>query len=93
MMDWEDYNGQSGNEDDIDNMWSVHRAVSTLRETGQAGGHRSMRGLQLALAEGWLVTRARDMCSFAHDRYRQATQQEVESLSSEVIAKMSFRVR
>lgn len=92
MMDWEDYNGHIGN-DDVDAMWSVHRAVSNLRETGQAGGHKSMRGLQLALTEGWLITRARDMCSFAHDRYRQATQAEVETLSPDAIAKMSFRVR
>ncbi|KAF8912937.1 dual-domain HisK/Mak2 protein kinase [Gymnopilus junonius] len=92
MMDWEDYNEHTGNDDDIDAMWSVHRAVSNLRESGQASGHRSMRGLQLALAEGWLITRARDMCSFAHDRYRQATQAVVETLSPDAVAKMSFRI-
>jgi hypothetical protein len=52
-----------------------------------------MRGLQIAIAEGWLVQRARDMCSFAHDRYRQATEAEVLNLPSDLIAKMSFRVR
>jgi hypothetical protein len=51
-----------------------------------------MRGLQLAVAEGWLITRARDMCSFAHDRYRQAAQAEAANLAPEAIAKMSFRV-
>lgn len=94
MMDWEDSNGHSGPDDDVDVdiMWSLHRAVTNLRETGTANSHRSMRGLQLALTEGWLITRARDMCSFAHDRYRQAAQAEVESLTQESIAKMSFRV-
>jgi len=33
------------------------------------------------------------MCSFAHDRYRQAAQAEAERLPSEAIAKMSLRVR
>ncbi|PPQ67388.1 hypothetical protein CVT25_005967 [Psilocybe cyanescens] len=94
MMDWEDSNGHSGPDDDVDVdiMWSLHRAVTNLREAGTANSHRSMRGLQLALTEGWLITRARDMCSFAHDRYRQAAQAEVESLTQESIAKMSFRI-
>lgn len=52
-----------------------------------------MRGLQIAIAEGWLVQRARDMCSFAHDRYRQAAEAEALNLPSDLIAKMSFRVR
>jgi hypothetical protein len=52
-----------------------------------------MRGLQIAIAEGWLVQRARDMCSFAHDRYRQAAEAEALSLPDDLIAKMSFRVR
>lgn len=94
MMDWEDSSGNGGgNEDVIGDMWNLHKAVSTLRETGPGNTHRSMRGLQLALTEGWLITRARDMCSFAHDRYRQAAQAEAERLPSEAIAKMSFRVR
>jgi hypothetical protein len=52
-----------------------------------------MRGLQVAISEGWLVQRARDMCSFAHDRYRQAAEAEALSLPNDMIAKMSFRVR
>lgn len=93
MMDWEDSSGNGGgNEDVIGDMWNLHKAVSTLRETGPGNTHRSMRGLQLALTEGWLITRARDMCSFAHDRYRQAAQAEAERLPSEAIAKMSFRI-
>jgi hypothetical protein len=52
-----------------------------------------MRGLQVAISEGWLVQRARDMCSFAHDRYRQAAEAEALSLPNDLVAKMSFRVR
>ncbi|CAA7259981.1 unnamed protein product [Cyclocybe aegerita] len=92
MMDWEDSSGSSGSEDELDDMWHVHKAVSNLRETGSANTHRSMRGLQVALTEGWLITRARDMCSFAHDRYRQAAQAEAETLPREVLAKMSFKI-
>lgn len=51
-----------------------------------------MKGLQAAIGEGWLVQRARDMCSFSHDRYRQAAVAEAEKLPEEHFAKMSFRV-
>jgi hypothetical protein len=93
MMDWEDSNGSSGSEDDTpEDMWNLHKAVSNLRDNGAGYTRASMRGLQLALTEGWIIQRARDMCSFAHDRYRQAAQAETEALSEETIAKMSFRV-
>jgi hypothetical protein len=92
MMDWEDFSGSSGSDDEGDDMWNLHKAVSTLRETRSTATRASMRGLQMALAEGWLIQRARDMCSFAHDRYRQAAQAEAEALPEKSIAKMSFRV-
>lgn len=91
MIDWEDSSSPVGGEDEA-GRWNLHKAVSSLRETRPDNTHKSMRGLQLALTEGWLITRARDMCSFAHDRYRQAAQAEAECLPKEVIAKMSFRV-
>lgn len=92
MMDWEDSSGSSGSEDEVDDMWNLHKAVSNLREATPGNARGSMRGLQLAITEGWLIQRARDMCSFAHDRYRQAAQTEAEGLPEAVIAKMSFRV-
>ncbi|TFK40893.1 dual-domain HisK/Mak2 protein kinase [Crucibulum laeve] len=92
MMDWEDSTGSSGSDDEVDDMWNLHKAVSNLQETGSSTARGSMRGLQLALAEGWLIQRARDMCSFAHDRYRQAAQAEIEALPQETISKMSFRI-
>ncbi|KAG5646066.1 hypothetical protein DXG03_004489 [Asterophora parasitica] len=90
MMDWEI---SSGGEDETDDMWNLHKARSNLRDKGSSSSTRgSMRGLQLALAEGWLIQRARDMCSFAHDRYRQAAQMEADALPQDAIAKMSFRI-
>ncbi len=38
------------------------------------------------------MQRARDMCSFSHDRYRQAAITEAENLSEDTVSKMSFRV-
>jgi len=92
MMDWEDTAMVSGDEDEHNDMRNLHKAVSNLRDTGSNSAHIAMRGLQLAVTEGWLITRARDMCSFAHDRYRQAAQAEAANLAPEAIAKMSFRV-
>jgi|ERR1700722_1695319 len=63
-----------------------------LQGTTPSTSRQSMRGLQVATTEGWLIQRARDMCSFAHDRYRQAAQTEADALPQETIAKMSFKV-
>ncbi|KAF6766466.1 dual-domain HisK/Mak2 protein kinase [Ephemerocybe angulata] len=89
MIDWED---SSGTEEEVDDKWNLHKAVSNFREKDSSTTRGSMRGLQLALSEGWLIQRARDMCSFAHDRYRQAAQAEAAALPPEVMAKMSFRI-
>jgi hypothetical protein len=90
MMDWEN---SSSIEDDAGDIWNIHKAVSNIHETESSSSRASIRGLQIALVEGWLVQRARDMCSFSHDRYRQAAQAEAENLPKETIARMSFRVR
>ncbi|KAK2461712.1 hypothetical protein APHAL10511_006175 [Amanita phalloides] len=92
MVDWEDSSGSSGSDDEVNDMWNLHKAVNNLRESGSSNARGSMRGLQMALAEGWLIQRARDMCSFAHDRYRQAAQAEVDALPADSVAKMSFRL-
>ena len=88
MIDWEDSSGSSSDDDDT-TIGNLRKA----RESGSGGSRDSIRGLQTALVEGWVIQRARDMCSFAHDRYRQAAQAEANNLPAEVIAKMSLRVR
>ncbi|KZT06226.1 histidine kinase [Laetiporus sulphureus 93-53] len=99
LMDWEDSSGtsgSSGSDEEAEDMWNVSKAVkavSTISDNAQGSSSRgSMRGLQTSIAEGWLVQRARDMCSFAHDRYRQAALAEAESLPQETISKMSFKI-
>jgi hypothetical protein len=89
MMDWEDHT----NDDGASEHWHISSAVSNLRKTDPSSSCPSIRGLQMALAEGWLIQLARDLCSFAHDRYRQAVQIEAASLPEGVTAKMRFRVR
>ncbi|KAJ7356807.1 dual-domain HisK/Mak2 protein kinase [Mycena albidolilacea] len=85
--------GSSGEEDGEERGWSFARAVSNVPDTAPMGNaSASMRGLQRAIDEGWIIQRARDMCSFAHDRYRQAAQADVASLSEDVFAKMNFRI-
>ncbi|OSD05781.1 histidine kinase [Trametes coccinea BRFM310] len=94
LMDWDDSGSSgSGTEEEHEDMWNVSKAVHNFREKENASTtRRSIRGLQTAIAEGWLIQRARDMCSFSHDRYRQAAQAEAESQPEEAIAKMSFRI-
>lgn len=95
MMDWEDtsLSSSSSSEEEHDDMWDVSKAVSTISDNVHSStSRRSIRGLQNAIAEGWLVQRARDMCSFAHDRYRQAAQAELEDIPEDAVSKMSFRV-
>jgi hypothetical protein len=88
MMDWEDHT----NDDDTNEDWHISSAVSNLRKADPSAC-ASIRGLQMALAEGWLIQLARDKCSFAHDRYCQAVKIHTASLPEEVTAKMRFRVR
>ncbi|KAG6919550.1 hypothetical protein DXG01_004213 [Tephrocybe rancida] len=88
MMDWEDSSGISS-DDEIDDIWNIHMANNL---THSSDTRASMRGLQLALSEGWIIQRAREMCSWAHDRYRQAAQAEADSLPQETIAKMSLKI-
>ena len=89
MMHLEETTASSGSEDEMeDKGWSLHKVD---HNTNNPRG--SIVGLSKALEEGWLIQRARDMCSFSHDRYRQAAQAEAAGLSEDTIAKMSFRVR
>ncbi|KAI0809255.1 histidine kinase [Irpex lacteus] len=89
MMDWEDSSGSSSDEDTDD--WTIPKSVRSA-ENMTSTSRGSMRGLQMAIQEGWLVQRARDMCSFTHDRFRQAAQAEAASLPESVTSKMSFRI-
>jgi len=93
-MDHDSPSGSSSSDFDTEDDRSPKDSpVPTTREKSTGTTRRSMRGLQIAISEGWLVQRARDMCSFAHDRYRQAAEAEALSLPDDLIAKMSFRVR
>jgi hypothetical protein len=93
VMDHDSPSGSSSSDFDTEDDWSLNGLVHTSREKSTTATRRSMRGLQAAISEGWLVQRARDLCSFAHDRYRQAAEAEALSLPDDFIAKMSFRVR
>ena len=91
VMDHDNPSGSSSSDFDTEDDRSSNGLVHASKEKSTT--RRSMRGLQVAISEGWLVQRARDMCSFAHDRYRQAAEAEALSLPNDLIAKMSFRVR
>jgi hypothetical protein len=88
MVDWEDSSGSSGSGEETDD-WTLPKALTSTRGSASAV---SMRGLQEGIQAGWLVQRARDMCGFAHDRYRQAAEAEAAKLPEDTVAKMSFRV-
>ena len=92
-MDHDSPSGSSSSDFDTEDDLSSNSPVRTSQEKSTSTTRRSMRGLQIAISEGWLVQRARDMCSFAHDRYQQAAEAEALSLPDDLIAKMSFRVR
>ncbi|KAF7784549.1 hypothetical protein Agabi119p4_714 [Agaricus bisporus var. burnettii] len=91
MMDLDDSSDSRGDEE-TNHRRDLQKAVTHLENVDSNFTRSSMRGLQLALSEGWLIQRARDMCSFTHDRYRQAAQAEMESLPPDITANMSFRI-
>ena len=88
MVDWS--SGSEGDEEPVE-TWDFAKALSTVDDESANIG-KSIRGHQIAISEGWLVNRARDMCSFTHDRYRQAAQAELDALPEETVAKMSLKV-
>lgn len=88
MMDWS--SGNEGDEEPVE-TWDFAKALSTVNDESTNIG-KSIRGQQVAISEGWLVNRARDMCSFTHDRYRQAAQAELDTFPEEAVAKMSLKV-
>jgi hypothetical protein len=93
VMDYESPSNSSSSDFDTEDDRTSNGLGSSTRVKSTSPTRRSMRGLQIAISEGWLVQRARDMCSFAHDRYRQAAEAEALGLPDDFIAKMSFRVR
>ncbi|KAF7319894.1 Histidine kinase [Mycena kentingensis (nom. inval.)] len=95
----EDGSGSSSGEDgESEERWttSIARAVANVPDSAPTpppgNTSASMRGLQVVVEEGWIIQRARDMCSFAHDRYRQAAQADVAALPDGAAAKMSLRI-
>lgn len=90
-MEWEDSSSSSSDEEGED-AWNVSKVISVLKHRRSNAGD-FIRGLQGAIDEGWVVHRGREMCTFAHDRYRQAVQQEASLLPDQVLSRMSFRVR
>ncbi|EIW86383.1 dual-domain HisK Mak2 protein kinase [Coniophora puteana RWD-64-598 SS2] len=90
LMEWEDTSGSSSEEDSED-QWDFTKTVSMLKNRVPAA-RSAMRGLQAAVSEGWIIQRGRDLCSFAHDRYRHTAQLEAQRLPEPVVAKMSFRI-
>lgn len=100
MMDWDDH-GKLGVSisDDLNGSSATSVVSDGDRDASSAPASPSnlyskpsMRGLQHALAQGWLVQRARDMCSFTHDRYRQAATHMAGQLPDIVVMRMCLRV-
>ena len=87
MVDW-----SSGSDDEEPvETWDFAKVLSIVDDESSNIG-KSIRGQQIAISEGWLVNRAREMCSFTHDRYRQAAQAELDAFPEETVAKMSLKV-
>ncbi|KAA1468392.1 histidine kinase [Dentipellis sp. KUC8613] len=91
VMDHEESSSGSDPDSELEG-WIQTRVPSSGKRSPMHMGRSSMRGLQIAIAEGWLVQRARDMCGFAHDRYRQAAEAEAANLTEASVAKMSFKI-
>ena len=94
MVDWD----EGGKPDDLNLIRLLGKRKTSSRMLERvpsaeiAYSKPSMRGLQQVLAQGWLVQRARDMCSFMHDRYRQAAIYMASQLPDITVMKMCLRV-
>ncbi|EJD55247.1 hypothetical protein AURDEDRAFT_140870 [Auricularia subglabra TFB-10046 SS5] len=80
---------EADKDSDIDGLWG---GAPPDTPPQMRASKNSVRGLHLATSEGWLVQRARDMCSWTHDRYRQAATEYLATLPSTTLEKMSLRI-
>lgn len=74
-------------------------SITPGRDIGSTWEHQTvpksigpMKGMHLAMAEGWIVQRARDKCSFSHDRHRQAADAYRDSIPVEERNEMMLKV-
>ena len=92
LTEWAVY-GSSGSEDETDARLHIHSPTnSALTFTRPSGINQPTQGLQVALSESWIECRNREICSFTHDRYRDAVEIEIQSRPVEYIAKISLKV-
>lgn len=68
----------SGSEAEEDDDWDVKEVASHLTE--RESNRSSIKGMQTAISEGWIQSRARDTLVFSHDRYRQAAEAEAATI-------------
>jgi hypothetical protein len=90
MMDWDE--GDKPEDFNLIELLRKRKAklnvIERVPSSELAYSKLSMR----VLAQGWLVQRARDMCSFMHDRYRQAAIHMASQLPDITVMKMCLRV-
>ena len=92
LTEWAVY-GSSGSEDETDaRLLNQPPTDFALASTRPSGTHQPTQGLQIALSESWIECRGREICSFTHDRYRDAVEIEIQSRPVEYIAKVSLKV-
>lgn len=82
----------SGSEAEEDDDWNVTEVATHLKEREsmrekdkdnkekETSNRSPIKGMHVAIAEGWIVNRGRDECTFAHDRYRQAAEAEAATI-------------
>lgn len=84
VIDWGDSSGDVSEDDsDHPDAWDTQ---NSLKAKG------SVKGLHAAIAEGWLNQRARERCSFVHDRFFHAAVGYRQSLPRQAQEKMALRV-
>jgi hypothetical protein len=88
MVHWEDANVGWTADDETEDL-DLSKVIREHAQSSNAG-RESMRGLQIAIQEGWLVQRGRELCSFAHDHYMHASY--TYATAEWPVPKMSLRV-
>ncbi|KAI5123720.1 hypothetical protein M0805_000314 [Coniferiporia weirii] len=92
VIDWDDYSSSSEEEFESEGPLRSLRVPRVMDQMNLSTTRTSMKGMQSAISEGWLVQRARDMCSFAHDRHHQTATAMAEAFPKETVANMSLRI-
>lgn len=91
LMEWTDCSGSDSEDEGASLVSAIEEALDSSANKSHLP-NQLMRGLQIAVSEGWLVDHTQETCWFAHDRYRNVVEAEIGTMSKDIFEKIHLKV-